>query len=111
MLVLAFVPQSNSQKPAHKPAASESGTPATIQVEPARPEVKQIYKFDCAVCHGDTGNGQGDIGKTMNLLDWTNPTTLANKTDQQLIEASGRAVTRCLPRIRPAPRMTRSRVW
>ena len=86
VLVMAYAGSLVSQqKPAHKPA--EAAPPATIQVEPPRPEVKQIYKNDCAICHGDAGDGKGDIGKDMNLLDWTNPTTLSSKSDQQLFDA------------------------
>jgi cytochrome c5 len=86
LLVAAYSPLLNSQqKPAHKPAG-EAAPPATIQVEPPRPEVKQIYKNDCAICHGNLGDGKGDIGKDMNLLDWTNPTTLSAKSDQQLYD-------------------------
>jgi cytochrome c5 len=86
LLVAAYSPSLNSQqKPAHKPAG-EAAPPATIQVEAARPEIKQIYKNDCAICHGDVGDGKGDIGKDMNLLDWTNPTTLAAKSDQELFD-------------------------
>jgi cytochrome c5 len=87
LLVVAYAPLLNSQKPAHKPASSEAAPPATITVEPPRPEIKQIYKNDCSICHGDAGDGKGDIGKDMNLLDWTNPTTLASKSDQQLFDA------------------------
>jgi cytochrome c5 len=86
LLVVAYTPLLNSQqKPAHKPAG-DAAPPATIQVEPPRPEVKQIYKNDCAICHGNLGDGKGDIGKDMNLLDWTNPTTLTSKSDQQLYD-------------------------
>ena len=88
VLVMAYAGSlASQQKPAHKPAASEPAQPATIQVEPPRPEVKQIYKNDCAICHGDTGDGKGDIGKSMTLDDWTNPSTLASKSDQQLFDS------------------------
>ncbi|UWZ82533.1 c-type cytochrome [Occallatibacter riparius] len=88
VLVMAYAGSLVSQqKPAHKPAPSEAAPPATIQVEPPRPEVKQIYKNDCAICHGDTGDGKGDIGKTMTLDDWTSPTALAGKSDEQLFNA------------------------
>ncbi|HKF46969.1 MAG TPA: cytochrome c [Terracidiphilus sp.] len=87
VIILACVSTSYGQKPAHKAAAeAEPAHPATIQVEPPRPAVKQIYKVDCAICHGDTGDGKGDIGKTMNLNDWTNGAGLSGKTDEQLAE-------------------------
>ncbi|HWE84786.1 MAG TPA: cytochrome c [Terracidiphilus sp.] len=85
ILLLAFLPAANSQKPTHKTAAAE---PATITVEPPRPAVKQIYKVDCAICHGDTGDGKTDLSKSMNLTipDWTSPATLTAKSDQQLYD-------------------------
>ena len=50
--------------------------------------VKEIYKYDCALCHGDNGNGKTDLAKDMqlNLSDLTDPKTLDGKTDDQLID-------------------------
>lgn len=86
VLLLAFLPGPTPQKTTHKGATTAE--PATITVEPARPEVKQIYKIDCAVCHGDTGDGKTDLAKSMNLTlaDWTASGALSGKTDQQLFE-------------------------
>jgi mono/diheme cytochrome c family protein len=87
VLLLAFVPSSFGQKPSKKaPAAAPE--PATIEVQPPRPGTKQIYKFDCAICHGDTGNGKTDLATSMSLTldDWTNPASLTGKTDQQLYD-------------------------
>jgi mono/diheme cytochrome c family protein len=49
---------------------------------------KEIYKIDCAVCHGDNGNGQTDLAKSMQLTlkDWTDPKSLADSNDQQLFD-------------------------
>ncbi|HVU48940.1 MAG TPA: cytochrome c [Terracidiphilus sp.] len=60
----------------------------TILVAPPSPEAKAIYKRDCALCHGDDGKGQTDLAKSMQLIidDWSNPKTLAAKTDHDLIE-------------------------
>jgi cytochrome c5 len=88
LLLFAFLPGPGpQQKPAHKPAAAEEpATPKTINVQPARPEIKQIYKFDCAMCHGETGNGKTDLATSMTLTlgDWTNPSTLSGKSDDEL---------------------------
>lgn len=43
---------------------------------------KQIYSIDCALCHGDNGNGKTDMGLT--LTDLTDPKTLASRTDGEL---------------------------
>lgn len=85
VLLIAFLPASSGQKPSHKASAAE---PATISVEPARPAVKQIYKVDCAVCHGDNGNGKTDLATSMKLTlpDWSTAAAFSGKTDQQLFD-------------------------
>ena len=42
--------------------------------------------MDCALCHGENGNGKTDLATAMQMTldDWTDPKTLANKTDQEL---------------------------
>jgi mono/diheme cytochrome c family protein len=49
---------------------------------------KEIYARDCAMCHGDNGNGQSDLAKDMQLTlkDWTDPKSLADVSDQQLFD-------------------------
>ena len=49
-------------------------------------KAKNIYGFDCALCHGDAGNGKSDLATSMGLTldDWTDPKTLASKRDGQL---------------------------
>jgi mono/diheme cytochrome c family protein len=75
-----------------------SGSPAQItpasppSTNPVRPtaasqeRAKKLFAIDCAVCHGDNGNGATDLAKSMNttLLDWTDPKSLADKSDQDL---------------------------
>jgi mono/diheme cytochrome c family protein len=50
---------------------------------------KKIYAVDCSMCHGDNGNGKTDLAKDMQLTlsDWTDPTALAGKPDQELFDA------------------------
>jgi mono/diheme cytochrome c family protein len=47
---------------------------------------KGLYTQECALCHGDTGDGKTDVatGAGMKLDDWTDPKTLAGKSDQEL---------------------------
>jgi mono/diheme cytochrome c family protein len=67
---------SPQEKPAAKATTSEAHTKA-----------KKVYEQDCALCHGDNGSGQTDIGKSMNLAsDWTKQATLAGKADEALFE-------------------------
>jgi mono/diheme cytochrome c family protein len=51
-------------------------------------KAKKIYGMDCALCHGDTGDGKTDLAKDMQLAlsDWTDPKSLADKKDQELFE-------------------------
>jgi len=45
---------------------------------------KKYYGYDCAMCHGDTGNGKGDVETTEKLPDFTDPTSLKDKSDGEL---------------------------
>jgi cytochrome c5 len=51
-------------------------------------KAKKTYGVDCAVCHGDNGNGKTDLARDMSLTldDWTNPASLGAKTDKQLFD-------------------------
>jgi len=65
--------------------------PAQAQAKPSGEipaHVKTIYKVDCALCHGDNGNGKTDLatGMGLTLTDFTDPKTLQSKTDQELFE-------------------------
>ena len=92
-------------------AVSEAPAAAQDTKDPVKPtaesqaKAKAVYKIDCAMCHGENGNGKTDLANDMQLklLDWTDPKSLAGMTDQQLFntirngkdkmppEASGRA--------------------
>ncbi|HZB89456.1 MAG TPA: cytochrome c [Terracidiphilus sp.] len=49
---------------------------------------KDIYKFDCALCHNANGDGKTDLAKDMNLSmsDWSDPKILSAKSDQELFD-------------------------
>ena len=49
-------------------------------------EAKQHYSWDCAMCHGDTGKGDGSLAVSEHLTmpDFTNPTALASLKDGQI---------------------------
>lgn len=84
------------------PAASATGqTPAAAPAVPGMPadmknpvkptpdslaRAKQIYSIDCALCHGDNGNGKTDLATSMGLTltDFTDPKTLAGRGDGEL---------------------------
>jgi mono/diheme cytochrome c family protein len=47
---------------------------------------KKLYGYQCAMCHGEKGDGKGDLAETMKLKmkDWTSPDTLKEFTDGTL---------------------------
>ncbi|HEY1467537.1 MAG TPA: c-type cytochrome [Candidatus Acidoferrum sp.] len=49
-------------------------------------EAKRLYKYHCAMCHGEQGDGKGDLAVEMKLelKDWRNPDSLAKMTDGEL---------------------------
>ena len=85
-------PQQGAPAPALAPIPAATPAQATDMKNPVKPtaesqaQAKSVYARDCALCHGDNGNGQSDLAKSMELTmnDWTNPASLANKTDGEL---------------------------
>lgn len=45
---------------------------------------KKYYGYDCAMCHGTTGNGKGEVDTGEKLPDFTNPESMKDKSDGQL---------------------------
>lgn len=47
---------------------------------------KSLFVTQCAMCHGNTGDGKGDLAVVMHVSppDFTKPETLANRTDGEL---------------------------
>jgi mono/diheme cytochrome c family protein len=89
LLLLAPMQQQPAATPA-PPAAIPAEAVHMLNPVKATPEgmarAKKIYGYDCAMCHGATGNGKGDMvtDLKLNLKDWTNPEALKNKTDGEL---------------------------
>jgi mono/diheme cytochrome c family protein len=68
--------------------ASPSSTNPVRPTAGSQERAKKLYTIDCAVCHGDNGNGKTDLATDMQLtlLDWTDPRSLAGKSDQELFD-------------------------
>ncbi|MDR3723667.1 MAG: cytochrome c [Terracidiphilus sp.] len=50
-------------------------------------KAKKVYAQDCALCHGDNGSGQTDVGKSVGVTsDWSKQATLAGKADDALFD-------------------------
>ena len=45
---------------------------------------KKYYGYDCAMCHGATGNGKGEVDTGEKLPDFTNPALMQEITDGQM---------------------------
>jgi mono/diheme cytochrome c family protein len=93
LLFFAFLPQ-QSTAPAATPAVQVIPPSAARMVNPIKPtpesraHAKSRYAMDCAMCHGDNGDGKGDPGiisdMKLTMMDFTNPGTLKNRTDGEL---------------------------
>src|SRR5260370_13222160 len=79
------------QKPAEEKSATESKSPSDTakQVNPVKPTPSSIasgkksYTYDCAMCHGKEGGGDGDLATDMHLKlrDYRDPAALKERTD------------------------------
>src|SRR5439155_1517325 len=49
-------------------------------------EVRKLYSYNCAMCHGKIGDGKGDLAADMKLelRDWRDANTLEKMTDGEL---------------------------
>jgi mono/diheme cytochrome c family protein len=99
VFALLLGPGFRSSLPApHQPAYAPQATagPAAIpaadaaMVNPLKPtaeglaKAKKIYGWDCAICHGDHGDGKGDLGAKYKLKDWTDAASLQGLSDGEL---------------------------
>jgi len=85
--------QTQTPAPAVNPApAAAPAQPAAYPKNPVKPtaesqaKAKEVYSIDCAMCHGDNGNGKTDLAASMSLTldDWTDPKSLENHPDGEL---------------------------
>lgn len=78
-------PTPQDSTPAH--ASGQKGSSRAAS-EKAQARAKEIYTVDCALCHGENGDGKTDLAKDMqlSLKDWTDPKSLADKSDADLIK-------------------------
>jgi mono/diheme cytochrome c family protein len=82
-----------AQTPAKPPEPAENKIPADIaqKANPVKstPELmakaKKTYAIDCAMCHGDSGDGKGDMAADLkNVTDFTRPDAMKDRTDGEL---------------------------
>ena len=73
-------------------ASTSCSDPADVAkiVNPVKPTAeslaqgKKYYGYDCAMCHGATGDGKGDVDTTGKLPDFTNEAAMKEMSDGQM---------------------------
>ncbi len=81
-----------TQDAATPPVAAKIPDEAVKMVNPVKStpaglaHAKKIYGYDCAMCHGKDGDGQGDLAGDMKLKlpDWRDPASLKDITDGEM---------------------------
>lgn len=91
LLTPALVPQ---QAPTQPRVTAYSAIPvqAARQENPVKPSpeslarAKKWWAIDCVMCHGKDGNGKGETAQEMklNIVDFTDPATLKDRTDGEI---------------------------
>lgn len=92
LLVLACVLGAQQNQPPEKPPAeSKISAEDTQKGNPVKPtpeslaKGKKTYAMDCAMCHGENGDGKGELAADVkNVTDFTSPDALKNRTDGEL---------------------------
>ena len=91
-----FLAQQKDSKPKDAQSAESALPPIpTTDVErknPVKPtpdglgEAKKLYGYHCAMCHGNNGDGKGDLAEQMKLElnDWRYTTSISKYTDGAL---------------------------
>jgi len=93
-ILFLAAPATGTGNSGQEPAAAPAPPPAPATNNPVKPtpesqaKAKKTYGYDCAMCHGASGDGKTDLAKDMQLTltDWTDPKTLAGKTDGELFQ-------------------------
>ena len=79
--------------PSKTPPPAEYKIPpeAAQKVNPLKPSpegtarAKKVFHMDCAICHGESGDGKSDMAADLkNLSDFTKPETFKDRTDGEL---------------------------
>ena len=100
LLIIAAISVAGMTAYSQESHPPETGTPpqnsiplaARQQVNPVKPTVesissaKKIYGYDCAMCHGENGDGKGDTANDMKLSvrDLRDPSTLKGMSDGEM---------------------------
>jgi len=80
-----------AQKPSNPPGEYKIPPEAAVKQNTVKPteeslaKGKKFYTIDCAMCHGEKGDGKGDMASDMkNVTDFTKPDALKARADGEL---------------------------
>jgi mono/diheme cytochrome c family protein len=82
----AATPQAAAPSQFSVPADYVSKTNPVKPTSESQARAKKQYGWDCAMCHGDNGDGKGDLAteQKLQLKDYRDPTTLKAMTDGEI---------------------------
>ncbi|MFC5861625.1 c-type cytochrome [Acidicapsa dinghuensis] len=85
----AINPGSAAWQPSEPSATGVTGqgNPVKATAE-SQAKAKKLYNMDCALCHGESGDGKTDLAKDMQLTlsDLTDPKSLADQSDAVIFD-------------------------
>jgi mono/diheme cytochrome c family protein len=88
LLLASFVSAAPEEQSPSSPAVAAGQTNPVKPTPESQARAKKIWGYDCAMCHGDKGDGKGDVADSMKLTmrDYTKPDALKDLTDAQMFD-------------------------
>jgi len=96
LLIVFFSASAQQNQPEQKakpqaPTVSPTDNRGANPVKPTAESLaqgKKYYGYDCVMCHGETGDGKGEVAvsESYSLKDFRDPETLKKYTDQELFD-------------------------
>ena len=71
------------------PSANAPGKPNPVKATPeVMAEAKKVFGYDCSMCHGDTGDGKGELVESMKLQmkNWHDSSAVDEMSDQAIYD-------------------------
>lgn len=90
LLLISVSSVAQETKPSPKTAYHPVPVKDAREPNPVKPtpeslaQGKKIYGYDCASCHGATGDGKTDVAKDLKVPDLTDPALLKDQTDGEI---------------------------
>jgi mono/diheme cytochrome c family protein len=111
----AGTPVAATTPPAATAAGSTAAAPAKKE-NPVKssPEVltaaKKVFGYDCAMCHGESGDGKGELVESMSLKmkDWHDPAVLTGMSDSEIYDLIVKGKDKM---VGEGDRLTPTKVW